>query len=99
MSTRQLTEYLELASGQIRCRSCGHQFGPSTRNYKLGALVRELPITEANPELRDPAIYTDSSVTFRQFICPGCGTLLQAEIAVDGAPPQWDIRVTTPRGE
>jgi acetone carboxylase gamma subunit len=93
MTARLLTEYLEIVDGEIRCRECGHVFGPSTRNYKLSALMRELPLEESNPHLRDPAIYTDSTVTFRQFICPGCGTLLQTEVAVDGAPPRWDIRV------
>ena len=42
--------------------------------------------------LYDPAIYTDETVAFRQFVCPGCATLLETEIAIAGAPPQWDIR-------
>lgn len=93
MSERGLTEYLHIVDGEIRCRGCGHVLGPPGRNYKLGALVREQPLSAGNPTLRDPAIYTDSTVVFREFICPGCGTMLETEVAVDGAPPQWDVRV------
>lgn len=91
---RGLTETVEIADGQARCRRCGHGLGPAGRNYKLGALVRDLPVTEGNPTLRDPAIYADEPVTFRQFVCPGCATLLETEIAVAGGPPQWDVRPT-----
>jgi N-methylhydantoinase B len=87
-----VTEYLEAVDGELRCRRCGHVLGPVGRNFKLGALVRDLPLAEGNPTLRDPSIYTDSTVAFRQFVCPGCGTMLETELAIDGAPPQWDIR-------
>ena len=53
-----------------------------------------VPLTDGNPTLRDPAIYTDREVALRQFICPGCATMLESEIVVDGAAPQWDIRVS-----
>jgi acetone carboxylase gamma subunit len=93
VTEQRLTEYLDRVGREIRCRRCLHVLGPADRSFKLGALVRELPLSEANPHLRDPSIYTDHSVAFRQFICPGCGTMLDTEVAVDGAPPQWDIRV------
>jgi N-methylhydantoinase B len=89
---RTLSETVAVEGGQAKCRRCGHGLGPEGRNYKLGALVRDLPLGEGNPTLRDPAIYTDNAVVFRQFVCPGCGTMLETEIAIDGAPPQWDIR-------
>ena len=66
--------------------------GPADRNYKLGALIRDLPLTAGNPEVRDPVIYTDRDVRFRQVICPTTGRLLQTEIVVDGEDPQWDLR-------
>jgi N-methylhydantoinase B len=92
MSDRVLSDAVEVVSGESRCRRCGHGLGPSSRNYKLGALVRDLPVTEGNPTLRDPVIYADETVAFRQFVCPGCATLLETEIAIAGGPPQWDIR-------
>lgn len=70
----------------------GVELGSANENYKLGALVRELPITTGNPQVREPEVYTDHDVKFRQIICPETGRLLQTEVVVDGAPPQWDLR-------
>jgi N-methylhydantoinase B len=66
---------------------------PLAGNPKAGALVRDLSLTEANPNVRDPALYTDQAVAFRQFVDPATGTLLATELAVDGAPPQEDVRL------
>jgi acetone carboxylase gamma subunit len=66
--------------------------GPATRNYKLGALIRDLPIGQANPHIPDPEVHTDHDVKFRQVICPETGQLIQTEICVDGDAPQWDVR-------
>jgi N-methylhydantoinase B len=87
---QRLTEYLDIRDGEIRAGDVA--LGPPTRNWKLGALVRELPLTEANPNLRDPSLHTDHPVGFRQLICPQTGRLLGTEVVVDEAPPQWDIR-------
>jgi hypothetical protein len=51
---------------------------------------RDLPLTEGNPNVRDPAVYTDNTVVFRQLVDPDTGTLVATEIAVDGEPPQQD---------
>lgn len=72
--------------------SDGVELGSGDQNYKLGALIRDLPMTAGNPQVRDPKIYTDSEVVFRQIINPETGRLLQTEISVDGAAPSWDIR-------
>jgi N-methylhydantoinase B len=84
------TERLNVVDG--RWTADGVDLGPATGNYKLGALVRDLPLTAGNPQVRDPAIYTDREVTFRQIINPSTGRLLQTEIVVDGEGPQWDLR-------
>jgi hypothetical protein len=81
---------VRIEGGEFKCGNAS--LGPADRNYKLGGLIRDLPLTEANPHIRDPKIYTDHDVRFRQIICPGSGRLLQTEICVDGAPPQWDVR-------
>jgi hypothetical protein len=67
--------------------------GPVSGNYKLGLTSRELPLTDANPNVRDPAVYTDNSVIFRQLIDPETGTLVATEIVVDGEAPQHDSAI------
>jgi len=66
---------------------------PLTGSPKAGAIVRDLPLTEGNPNVRDPSLYTDQAVAFRQFVDPATGTLVATELAVDGAPPQEDVRL------
>jgi hypothetical protein len=67
---------------------------PLTRSPKEGAVVRELPLTDGNPNVRDPSLYTDQPVAFRQFVDPATGTLVATELPVDGAPPQDDVRLS-----
>jgi N-methylhydantoinase B len=87
---QRLTEYLEIRDGQIMAGDIA--LGPADRNWKEGALVRELPLTAANPHLRDASLHTDHAVGFRQLICPETGRMLGTEVVIDGAPPEWDIR-------
>jgi hypothetical protein len=86
----QVSEYVTIKDGRYFAGEV--DLGSAGGNYKLGALVRDLPLTEGNPELQDPALYVDQEVAFRQIVSPTTGRLLQTEIVVDGAPPQWDLR-------
>lgn len=70
---------------EILC-DCGHAFGPWTRNWKEGALVRQRDDTRdgsvyAGPRGADPAW-----MILREFSCPGCGTLLDVEMVPPGYP-------------
>lgn len=86
-----VTEHLRIEGGEWRVGEIG--LGPATRNYKERALVRDLPLTAANPHIRPPGIYTDHDVRFRQIICPETGRLLDIELPVDGSAPRWDVRI------
>ncbi len=86
----RVSDAIVVADGEFRAD--GVSLGPATGNYKLGALLRDLPLTEGNPEVRDARLYVDHQVSFRQVICPETGRLLQTEIVVDGEPPQWDLQ-------
>lgn len=86
----RLTDDLEIRGGEFVAD--GVKLGSARGNYKRGALVRDLPLTEANPYIVDPAIYVDNGVAFRQIICPETGKLLDTELPVDGEAPEWDLR-------
>jgi N-methylhydantoinase B len=86
----RLNDDMRIENGEI---FCGEQsLGPANRNYKLGALTREIPISAANPNIGDPAEFVDHSVRLRQIIAPDTGQLLQTEIVIDDAAPEWDLR-------
>jgi acetone carboxylase gamma subunit len=91
----RIHEYLNVIDGEIRCRRCGHVLGPDDCNYKLGTLMIERPLQDANPYVGDAARYVDADVQLRQYVCPGCGVLLDNEVGRVGDPPIWDINVST----
>ena len=39
-----------------------------------------------DPIIGDPARFIDARPVFRQFFCPGCGRLIENEVALEGEP-------------
>lgn len=77
----------------FRCRRCEHSLGPITENFKLTALIEQAPLSEANPRVGDPHRYVDETMVFRRFYCPGCGTLIDTEVARERDVPLMDIEL------
>jgi N-methylhydantoinase B len=82
----------EAAEAEYRCRRCQGSLGPAGHNYKLTALIEEVPVMSANPLIGDPGRFVDEEVVYRLFYCPGCGGLLDTEVARTADPPLWDIQ-------
>lgn len=74
----------------VVCRRCEHVLCGAEENYKRHALCEALPMTEAGPKTNPPSAYVDEPMEFRQFYCPGCGTLLENEVARSSAAPTLD---------
>ena len=73
--------------------------GNARENYKRGLLVYDRDPREVHPPKLDPARY---EYTFApdpawcrilEYYCPKCGTLVEAEYTVPGAPPLHDIEL------
>ena len=75
------------------CAGCSTDLGPLTDNYKLGCARVDAPIASANPNVGDWKRYVDQKPIFRQFFCPGCGNLIENEIARADDPILEDVRV------
>jgi N-methylhydantoinase B len=75
------------------CAKCDSDLGPTTDNYKDHCLREDKPIQASSPLVGDPHRYIDDEPVFRQFFCPGCGTLIENEIAVTTDPVLHDIEV------
>jgi acetone carboxylase, gamma subunit len=75
----------------VKCR-CGHEFCEYTENWKLEALIR---VRETMDDLRE--IYPEMMQgdpewnQIREFICPGCATLLEVEAVPPGYPIVHDF--------
>jgi N-methylhydantoinase B len=75
------------ADGVVECR-CGHDLGPARGNWKDGALSRTVEPHEHGPRLR-----LHEELEMREHMCPGCGTLLESEVARKGAPHIFSIEL------
>ena len=73
------------------CAACAADLGPIGENYKDHCRREDQPVSAATPLAGDPARYIDAKPQFRQFFCPGCGTLIENEIALADEPVLHDI--------
>ncbi|MBT5675022.1 MAG: hypothetical protein HOJ07_04980, partial [Rhodospirillaceae bacterium] len=76
------------------CARCAADLGPLSDNYKDLCLREDLPVSDSNPLVGDPADFVDDTVSFRLFHCPSCGGHIDNEIAVDSDPVMRDIELT-----
>ncbi len=82
---RRITENLELRREgrtlHIACAKCAADLGPVDGNYKDHCVRGESEVGACNPNIGDYRRYIDERPVFRQFFCPGCGALIENEIA------------------
>jgi len=93
LGTIRIAENLELGSdNRVRCSRCGHEFCTSSENWKTRALRSKSSM------VRKSLIELHQDLGIFEYICPGCGVLLDVEIARNGEDPLWDVRLGyTPR--
>lgn len=77
----------------LTCSRCATDLGPTSGNYKAGCIREDNPINSSNPHARDPGRFIDAVPVFRQFFCPGCGGLIENEIAISDEPLLVDIEL------
>ena len=75
---------------RIVCRNCDEQICDGDENYKRHSLARTMPLEQAGPHINNPSEYVDDELEFRQFYCPGCGTLLENETILSDLDPIHD---------
>ena len=96
-SARQVTEGLLLGEDNgkrvLACRKCRGILCDVGENYKQHCLSLSKPVTSANPHILDPRQYIEEDVVLLEFICPGCGLLLQTEILRRNDEPLWDLQI------
>ena len=81
--------------GRLRITKCecGHEFGDYRKNWKLAANIY---VRKDKKSLRE--IYPNSDIChpdwmeLREFICPGCATLLEVEACPPGYPIVHDFQ-------
>jgi acetone carboxylase gamma subunit len=89
--TRAISINLEIRAtkdgDRIACRACGHALAPAGTPWKRHAALREISMNGAGGKAYSGA----PESLLRQFGCPGCGALLDSEMALPGEPFLDDI--------
>ena len=91
--TENLVARIEGGIQHYRCVKCDADLGPMIDNYKDHCIREDNPVSDAVPLSGDPQRFIDAAPLFRQFFCPGCGTLIENEIALATDPLLRDITV------
>jgi len=77
-------------AGVVKCR-CGHEFGDYRVNWKVSARVAVRRTEEQLDEIYPPFMHAEVGwQELREFVCPGCATLLEVEAAAPGYPVTFD---------
>jgi N-methylhydantoinase B len=74
----------------LRCGQCHYVLGEYTEDYKQGSVYRDTPLTAQTP-LND--LCQVDSYIFRQFFCPGCGTLMVTDVQGAGEEIRDECRL------
>lgn len=75
----------------VKCR-CGQEFGDYRVNWKLSSLIYVRDDEESLAEVYKGRELPDPSwVQVREYICPGCGAMLEVEAVPRGCPPDFDF--------
>jgi N-methylhydantoinase B len=76
------------------CSSCGELLGAASENFKLACSRRDFSPPQVDSHLYpDPAEFGDAEIVLRQYVCPGCATLLAQEFCRRGDDPWHDFRL------
>jgi N-methylhydantoinase B len=87
---RRVSEYLQRSeAGGVQCTVCGYELVTGARGdgtaWKDAAAVRRRPLAVAGPYRADTGDFF-----LLEACCPGCGTLLDADLAHGDDPPLHD---------
>jgi N-methylhydantoinase B len=78
-----------------RCAACGAGLAEAPDGWKAGAGLACCRLGTAEYAERTAAwapLRTTGPVELREYVCPGCARLLDVEVALEGTPPEDDVR-------
>ena len=93
----EVTENIHMRSEKGRtvycCAKCHTEIGQLGENYKEHCIRIDKHVSKSNLLIGEPSRFIDDVPQFRQFVCPGCGTLIENEIAMKGEPLLMDVHI------
>lgn len=80
--------YLRVDDGEVGCL-CGEPLGAVSANWKDSAVARVVEPADHGAHIR-----LHEELELREFICPGCATLLECEVAIQGRPSLQTVELS-----
>jgi N-methylhydantoinase B len=77
----------------LTCAHCGQHLSPADGNFRLGCHELEQTLPELSPLFQDPEPETGEVIVFRQYLCPGCGLAVDADICKPADEPYPAFRL------
>ena len=91
---------LAVAGGQLCCAHCEQELSPAEGNWRDGAKIRRWPLTELAEHLGAKVRPTGVlELETWEFLCPGCGSMLEVDSFEAGEPAYQDIQLGHGRDE
>ncbi|MBB6123060.1 hydantoinase B/oxoprolinase family protein [Sphingobium subterraneum] len=93
---RMLSEHVGVTdAGSAVCTKCGTDLSRGTQDFKAGATMHTVDMLDAGLVWVHPSHFIDEELALRQYSCPGCGTLLETELAIAREPIKSDRELFT----
>ncbi len=77
----------------LACAHCGQRLGAGATGYRRGCCELELSLAEIGSEFLPPAVEVGEALCLRRYLCPGCGSVLDAEIGRPQDEPSIDLQL------
>lgn len=84
---------VDLRGPSLCCADCGEPLAERHGAYRHGCAELEVSLPSISPLFGDPSTQVDAELVLRQYLCPGCGLILDAEICRPEDDPTADLEV------
>jgi N-methylhydantoinase B len=81
------------AGRALCCSGCGQALADVAASYRLGCAELEQTLPSISPLFGDPSTQVAATLVLRQYLCTGCGLILDSEICRPEDEPTVDLEV------
>lgn len=78
----------------LACGQCGYVLSDRRGSYREGCAWLHVPLTDIDPRIYvDTAEHVDVDLVMRQYVCPSCARLLDADVCRPDDAPYQDVQL------
>ena len=78
----------------LACAACGHVLAPKSASYRDGCAWLHVELTDIDPRIFvDTSEHVDVELVMRQYVCPSCARLVDADVCQPDDPAYQDVEL------